>query len=35
MIEVVKTKQLKIVPEEWEKVWYYWLENIRDWCISR
>ena len=35
MIDVVKTKELRIVPEEFEKDWYRWLENIRDWCISR
>jgi valyl-tRNA synthetase len=35
MIEVVKTKELLILPEEFEKDWYRWLENIRDWCISR
>ena len=35
MIEVVKTKELRIIPEEFEKDWYRWLENIRDWCISR
>ena len=35
MIDVVRTKELLILPEEFEKDWYRWLENIRDWCISR
>lgn len=35
MIEVVKNKELLILPQEFEKDWYRWLENIRDWCISR
>lgn len=35
MIEVVKSKELLILPNEFEKDWYRWLENIRDWCISR
>lgn len=34
-IEVVKNGKLKIVPEYHEGKWYQWLENIRDWCISR
>lgn len=33
--DVVKTKTLKIIPEQFEKTWYYWMEGIRDWCISR
>ena len=35
MIDVVKTKQLEIIPEDYVKNWNYWLENIKDWCISR
>jgi valyl-tRNA synthetase len=27
--------QLRIVPQHFEKVYFNWLENIRDWCISR
>ena len=27
--------QIKIVPERFEKVYYNWLDNIKDWCISR
>ncbi|BDU49966.1 valine--tRNA ligase [Haliovirga abyssi] len=34
-IEVVKNGKVKILPEKWEKVYYNWLDNIRDWCISR
>ena len=33
--EVVKSGELKIVPEQFKKTWYYWMEGIRDWCISR
>ncbi len=33
--EVVRDNQLRIVPQRFEKVWYSWLENNRDWCISR
>lgn len=34
-LEVVRNGQVKIMPKRWEKVYYNWLENIRDWCISR
>ncbi len=34
-IEVVRQGKIKIVPEYFTKVYYNWLENIRDWCISR
>ncbi|MCQ2405387.1 MAG: valine--tRNA ligase [Clostridia bacterium] len=34
-IEAVKSGQTKFVPERFEKVYFHWLENIRDWCISR
>lgn len=34
-LEAVKTGQTKIVPERFTKIYYNWLENIRDWCISR
>lgn len=33
--KVVRSKELKIVPAEFEKTWFFWMENIRDWCISR
>ena len=34
-IEAVKSGQLKFVPERFDKIYLNWLENIRDWCISR
>lgn len=34
-IEAVKNGQLKLVPESMEKTYMNWLENIRDWCVSR
>ncbi len=34
-IAVVKEKKTKIIPERHEKVYLHWMENIRDWCISR
>ncbi len=34
-IEVVKEGNVKFIPKRWEKVYLEWMENIRDWCISR
>jgi valyl-tRNA synthetase len=34
-IEAVKSGQVQFVPERWTKVYLDWMENIRDWCISR
>ncbi len=34
-IEAVKTGKIKFVPQRWEKNYLMWMENIRDWCISR
>ncbi|HAG22925.1 MAG TPA: valine--tRNA ligase, partial [Synergistaceae bacterium] len=34
-IEAVKEKRIEIIPEQWENTYFQWMENIRDWCISR
>lgn len=34
-INALKTGELKFVPERFNKTYLHWLENIRDWCISR
>lgn len=34
-IECVKKGETKIIPERFEKVYFHWMENIKDWCISR
>tara|TARA_B100001063_G_C16771952_1_gene562259 strand:- start:857 stop:3592 length:2736 start_codon:yes stop_codon:yes gene_type:complete len=34
-IKVVKDGKISFVPEHWEKIYFNWLENIEDWCISR
>lgn len=34
-IEALKSGELKFVPERFDKIYLHWLENIRDWCISR
>ena len=34
-MEAVKSGELHLIPERMDKTYYNWLENIRDWCISR
>lgn len=34
-LQVVLDKKIKFHPARWEKVYIHWMENIRDWCISR
>ena len=34
-IEAVKKKDIKFLPKRFEKTYLHWMENIRDWCISR
>ncbi len=34
-IEAVRGGRTRIVPAQWEKTYFHWMENIRDWCISR
>ncbi len=34
-IAAVRAGRTNFVPAVWEKTWFNWLENIRDWCISR
>lgn len=33
--EVVNTKKVKLIPENWEATYFHWIDNLRDWCISR
>ncbi len=34
-LAAVREGQTRIIPSQWEKTYYDWMENIRDWCISR
>jgi len=34
-IKAVKSGQIKFIPKRWEKIYFAWLNNIQDWCISR
>lgn len=35
MQTAVKSGQIKILPERFEKTYFHWIDNLRDWCISR
>ncbi len=34
-IQSVKNGEVKFVPERFDKIYFHWMENIKDWCISR
>jgi valyl-tRNA synthetase len=35
MRKTVESKQIKIIPEYFDKTYFHWIDNLRDWCISR
>ena len=35
MVQAVESKDTTIIPDRFEKVYFHWIENLRDWCISR
>jgi valyl-tRNA synthetase len=35
LISAVKEKRVKLIPAHWEPTYFHWIENLRDWCISR
>src|SRR4029077_2288775 len=35
MRQVVESGQIKIVPDHFSKIYFHWIDNLRDWCISR
>ncbi len=35
MQQVVSNKQIEVIPDRFEKVYFHWINNLRDWCISR
>ena len=34
-IDAVKNGEIKFIPNNWEKTYFNWMDNIQDWCISR
>jgi len=35
MQDVIRGKDIRIIPDRFEKVYFHWIDNLRDWCISR
>lgn len=35
LISAVREGRVKLIPPHWESTYYHWIENLRDWCISR
>lgn len=35
MREAVESDRIRIIPDRFEKIYYHWIDNLRDWCISR
>jgi valyl-tRNA synthetase len=35
MLDAVRSEKINIIPDRFERVYYNWIENLRDWCISR
>jgi valyl-tRNA synthetase len=35
LIELVRSKKVRLVPENFENTYFHWIHNLRDWCISR
>ncbi len=33
--KVVETKEVELIPSNWENTYFHWIDNLRDWCISR
>ncbi|MEN6632823.1 MAG: valine--tRNA ligase [Candidatus Polarisedimenticolia bacterium] len=34
-LDAVRSGKIRFVPQQWEKTYFHWLEEIKDWCISR
>lgn len=35
LISAVRDGKVKLIPKDWESTYFHWIENLRDWCISR
>ncbi len=35
LISAVQSKRVRLLPAHWEETYFHWIENLRDWCISR
>ena len=35
LMSAIKEKRIKLIPKNWENTYFHWIDNLRDWCISR
>lgn len=35
LVSAVKDQRIKLIPPHWEQTYFHWIDNLRDWCISR
>lgn len=35
LLSAVREGRVKLIPKDWEQTYFHWIENLRDWCISR
>lgn len=35
LLDAVKKEKVRLVPQQWDNTYFHWIENLRDWCISR
>lgn len=35
LLAAVRETRVKLIPKDWEQTYFHWIENLRDWCISR
>ncbi len=35
LLSLVKEKKIELLPSHWENTYFHWIENLRDWCVSR
>jgi len=35
LASAVREKRIKLIPPHWEQTYFHWIDNLRDWCISR
>ncbi|MDE3055476.1 MAG: valine--tRNA ligase [Verrucomicrobiota bacterium] len=35
LLSIVREKQVRLIPDHWESTYVQWIENLRDWCLSR
>lgn len=35
LLSAVREKKVRLIPPHWEETYFHWIENVRDWCISR